>query len=70
MKTADIHPGDQRVFVRAGKGGAERIVPVVGGFFVQLADYLRQERPSEAVGDHVFVVLKGPGEANRSARPD
>ena len=51
------------MFIADGKGGHQRLVPVVPGFFVLLAAYLANERPAHAGGstnDHVFVVLKGP----------
>ncbi|MBV9366424.1 MAG: tyrosine-type recombinase/integrase [Solirubrobacterales bacterium] len=41
----DINPGEQRLFVAAGKGGRERIVPVSGRFFESLGEYLESERP-------------------------
>ena len=48
------------MFVADGKGGHQRLVPVADVFFTTLAGYLSNERPSEAIDDHVFVVLKGP----------
>lgn len=65
LRFSDIHLGDRRVFIADGKGGHQRLVPVVSGFFVLLAAYLADERPDNAVDDHVFVVLKGP----RRGRP-
>jgi integrase/recombinase XerD len=56
----DINPGEQRLFVAAGKGGRERIVPVSGRFFGALGEYLESERPPEVRIDACFVVLKGP----------
>ena len=47
-------------FVHQGKGGHERIVPVVDAFFTHLAAYLTTERPPECDTGLVFVVLKGP----------
>lgn len=60
LRFGDIHIGDRRVFIANGKGGHQRLVPVVPGFLVLLAAYLAGERPDDAVDDHVFVVLKGP----------
>ncbi len=63
LRFGDIHIGDRRVFIADGKGGHQRLVPVVPGFFVLLAAYLADERPDHAacgVHDRVFVVLKGP----------
>ena len=65
LRFGDVHVGDRRVFIADGKGGHQRLVPVVPGFFVLLAGYLADERPTDAVDDHVFVVLKGP----RRGRP-
>ncbi|MGV9714340.1 tyrosine-type recombinase/integrase [Gordonia sp. NPDC003424] len=60
LRFADVHVGDRRVFVAEGKGGHQRLVPVAGVFFAALAAYLAGERPATAVGEEVFVVLKGP----------
>ena len=42
-----------------GKGNRERIVPVDHGFFVELAAYLRIERPAGLATPECFVVLHG-----------
>lgn len=63
LRFGDVHIGDRRVFIANGKGGHQRIVPVVRTFFTLLARYLTTERPGDAAsapGDYVFVVLKGP----------
>ena len=60
LRLGDVNPGEQRLFVASGKGGRERVVSVSGRFFEALGDYLRLERPSGAVTDACFVVLKGP----------
>ena len=60
LRFSDVHIGDRRVFIAEGKGGHQRLVPVVPAFFTLLASYLSAERPGDAVDDHVFVVLKGP----------
>lgn len=59
LRFGDVHIGDRRVFIANGKGGHQRLVPVITSFFTILADYLANERPRDAVDDHVFVVLKG-----------
>ena len=46
--------------IREGKGGHQRLVPVVGRFFTSAASYLDSERPADAGTDRLFVVLKGP----------
>ena len=44
LRLADVDMGLRRVRV-IGKGGKERVVPVDGAFFAELAAYLREERP-------------------------
>jgi site-specific recombinase XerD len=58
LRLTDVNPGEQRLFIREGKGGHQRIVPVSARFFATLAAYLREERPP-AASDTVFLVLKG-----------
>ena len=60
LRLQDVNPGERRLFVLAGKGGRERIVPVSGRFFQALGEYLETERPVEVARDACFVVLKGP----------
>lgn len=43
-----------------GKGGKERVVPVDGAFFTELAAYPREERPAGCRAVECFVVLRGP----------
>jgi len=59
LRFSHLHPGDQRLFVAEGKGGAQRVVPIAPQFFVGLRKYLDEERPTDAPSDAVFVVLKG-----------
>jgi site-specific recombinase XerD len=51
--------GRRRVRV-VGKGGKERQVPVDRAFFIELAAYLRLERPPRLATPECFVVLRGP----------
>ena len=60
LRLQDVNPGERRLFVLAGKGGRERLVPVSGRFFQALGEYLETERPVEVARDACFVVLKGP----------
>ena len=60
LRLADIRPGERRLFIAEGKGGHQRIVPVSARFFSSLGNYLSGERPTDAVDDHLFLVLKGP----------
>ncbi len=60
LRLTDLRPGEKRVFVAAGKGGHERIVPLSGRFFTTIGAYLETERPQPSAVDRVFVVLKGP----------
>jgi integrase/recombinase XerC len=59
LRLADVDMGLRRVRV-TGKGGKERIVPVDGAFFAELAGYLREERPPRCASPQCFVVLRGP----------
>jgi integrase/recombinase XerD len=59
LRLEDLRVGERRVFVAAGKGGRQRVVPISARFFATVADYLDQERP-ETTSGAVFVVLKGP----------
>ena len=59
LRLANVDMGLRRVRV-TGKGGKERIVPVDGVFFTELAAYLREERPPRCAGAECFVVLRGP----------
>ncbi len=59
LRLADVDMGLRRVRV-VGKGGRERIVPVDGAFFAELAAYLRLERPRGLATVECFVVLRGP----------
>lgn len=60
LRFSDLNSGERRVFVAEGKGGHSRLVPISGRFFGSVARYLEEERPPEADGDRLFVVLKGP----------
>jgi integrase/recombinase XerC len=55
----DVDQGRRRLRV-IGKGGRERVVPVDGAFFAELAGYLRHERPPGLTTPECFVVLRGP----------
>ncbi|MGH9189866.1 MAG: tyrosine-type recombinase/integrase [Acidimicrobiales bacterium] len=59
LRLADVDMGLRRVRV-VGKGGRERVVPVDGAFFNELAAYLRCERPTGCAAAECFVVLRGP----------
>ena len=59
LRLADVDMGLRRVRV-VGKGGRERVVPIDRAFFVELAAYLRSERPVGLATDECFVVLRGP----------
>jgi integrase/recombinase XerC len=59
LRLADVDQGRRRVRV-VGKGGKERVVPVDGAFFTELAAYLARERPPGLSTPECFVVLRGP----------
>jgi integrase/recombinase XerC len=56
---SDVDQGLRRVRI-TGKGGRQRVVPVDGAFFAELATYLRAERPAGCHTLECFVVLRGP----------
>jgi len=56
---ANVDMGLRRVRVM-GKGRRERVVPVDGAFFAEVAAYLRAERPKGCATPECFVVLRGP----------
>jgi site-specific recombinase XerD len=60
LRLGDLRFGDRRVFIAAGKGGHQRLIPVSARFFTEVSAYLDAERPAGAVTDAVFTVLKGP----------
>ena len=60
LSLGDLRFGERRLFIAAGKGGHQRLVPVSARFFAEVSDYLDAERPAGASTDRVFVVLKGP----------
>jgi integrase/recombinase XerC len=59
LRLAEVDMGMRRLRV-TGKGGKERVVPVDGAFFAELAAYLRKERPAGCRTPECFVVLRGP----------
>jgi integrase/recombinase XerD len=65
LRLEDLRPAERRVFISAGTGGHQRLVPISGRFLASVARYLDAERPPEATTDRVFVVLQGP----RRGRP-
>ncbi|MGB4916300.1 MAG: tyrosine-type recombinase/integrase [Propionicimonas sp.] len=60
LRIGDLQVAQRRVFIANGKGGHQRLVPIVDRFFTQLAAYLELERPADAATDTLFVVLKRP----------
>ncbi|MGO9457846.1 MAG: tyrosine-type recombinase/integrase [Acidimicrobiales bacterium] len=60
LRLGDIQVAERSLFIAEGKGGRERIVPISNTFFTEVGDYLRTERPPDALTDRVFVALKGP----------
>jgi site-specific recombinase XerD len=59
LRLADVDLGLRQVRV-CGKGNRERVVPIDGAFFAELAAYLRTERPPGLATKQCFVVLRGP----------
>ena len=65
LRLGDLDAAHRQVFIVEGKGGHQRQIPISRRWFLTVGDYLRIERPSEAVTERVFVVLKG----QRRGRP-
>ena len=65
LRLGDLDGARRQVFIVEGKGGHQRQIPISSRFFTSVGDYLRLERPANAVTDRVFVVLKG----QRRGRP-
>jgi len=59
LRLGDLDGARRQLFIAEGKGGHQRQIPISARWFVTVSNYLRQERPSEADTDRVFVVLKG-----------
>jgi integrase/recombinase XerD len=59
LRLEDLRPAERRVFIAAGKGGHQRLVPMSARFFASVAHYLDVERPQEATTEKMFVVLQG-----------
>lgn len=58
LKVDDINFYDRAIRVR-GKGGKERVLPLVDTIRDLLRKYLRYERPRESQADALFLVLQG-----------
>ena len=72
LRLADLQAEERRVFVAAGKGGHQRLVPVSGRSFAEVGAYLDLGRPPRLGTDAVFVALKGPTSGrplNAAGRP-
>ena len=69
LRLEDLRVAERRVFVAEGKGGRQRLIPVSGRFFAEVAAYLDAERPPDAGVGRVFVVLKGPAPRAAAVRP-
>jgi site-specific recombinase XerD len=59
LRLSDLKAAERRVFVAEGKGGHQRLVPISGRFFTEVAAYLDLERPPRLSTDAVFVALQG-----------
>jgi len=58
LRTSDVNILDCRLRVH-GKGNRERMLPLPGELLQVLSDYIRLERPSDAMDGPLFVVLQG-----------
>ena len=65
LSDVDLRKGEVRV--RQGKGGKDRIVPLAGRARLELARYLREERPKlRPKDDHLFLNRRGRPLSTRS----
>ena len=69
LKLADVDMGRRRLRV-IGKGGKERHVPADQAFFIELAAYLRLERPPGLATAECFVCYAARPPGRRSPRRD
>ena len=60
LHLADVQVPERSMFIAAGKGGHQRVVPISNTFFTAVGAYLHHERPRDTDTDRVFVALKGP----------
>ena len=58
LRTSDVNVFDRRLRVH-GKGNRERMLPLSEKLLQALNDYIRLERPSDAIDGPLFVVLQG-----------
>jgi site-specific recombinase XerD len=58
LRTSDVNVFDRRLRVQ-GKGNRERMLPLPDELIQVLDDYIRLERPSDALSGPLFVVLQG-----------
>lgn len=60
----DVLPDKNLLYVRKGKGGKQRYVPMIGKVKKDLLNYIQTARPmllQKEIHDHLFVGLKGKG---------
>jgi integrase/recombinase XerD len=74
LRLEDLRVAERRVLIAEGKGGHQRLVPVLPRFFAAVSAYLDAESQPGIATDRVFVVLKGPAPrpaaVRRRVRPD
>ena len=58
LRMEDLQPTNRRVLIADGKGGHQRLIPMSAQFFQSVSNYLSLERPTNAAGEALFVVLK------------
>jgi integrase/recombinase XerD len=59
LRLEDLDAAHRQLFIVEGKGGHQRRIPISKRWFSTVGDYMRIERPVEAVTDRLCVVLKG-----------
>lgn len=60
LRLDDLDAARRQLLIVEGKGGHQRRIPISTRWFSTVGDYMGTERPTEAVTDRLFVVLKGP----------
>jgi len=70
LRMPDVRPGERRVFVAAGKGGHQRIVPVAPAFFESLSTAISTSNVRSAVSPIMSSWSSNvPDEASRFPQP-
>jgi integrase/recombinase XerD len=64
VRLSDLRVGERRVFIAAGKGGRQRLIPVSPRFFAEVSGYPDAERPASAVAGCTIRCRAAAGRPN------